>query len=134
MVKNTSFTDILLRETALSSKPNPLNLTQPDPGLFYCRTGCCIHCQFLLSTSLFRIRVFFSVALIGCSLSVFTCSLIYCREQFRISTASTALMIRSAAKALKSSAVRGMRLGCCHSWKAYNKHAVKKGGSFWDQS
>ena len=124
---------MLLQKTALSSKSDSLNLTQPDPGLLYCRTGCCIHCQVLLSTSLFRNRVFFSVALIGCSLSVFTSSLIYCREQFRISAASAALMTRSEANVLKSSADRGMSLGCCHSWKAYNKLAVTKGESFWDQ-
>jgi hypothetical protein len=33
---------MLLQETAFSSKSGFLNLTQPDPGLLYCRTGCSI--------------------------------------------------------------------------------------------
>ena len=67
------------------------------------------YCQFLFKTSLLKNSVFFSEVLMGCSLSVFTSSLIYCREQFRISAASAALMIRSEANARKSSIVMGMR-------------------------
>ena len=40
------------------------------------------YCQFRRSTSLFRNSVLFSEILTGCSLAVFTSSLIYCLEHF----------------------------------------------------